>query len=238
MAEGWISIHRKIFECPLFQNEPYTKMQAWIYLIAQANHTPDYIYIGYEKTLIERGQFHTSIEKLAAAWRWNRKTVMRFLDVLENEKMCLQKRTASGTTLTIVNYDLYQDSGTTKRTSKRTPKGTSDGTTDGTQTIMINNVNNDNKREGTRFIPPTLEEVEAYIKEKHFTINATKFVNHYTANGWIRGKTKMKDWKAAVRYWQTLENEKDEPQKDKFNNFESSQGTDWDAVERNLLQKK
>ena len=52
------------------------------------------------------------------------------------------------------------------------------------------------------FVPPTVEEVQAYITEKGYHISAEKFVDYYTANGWMVGKAKMKDWKAAVRNWE------------------------------------
>ena len=52
-----------------------------------------------------------------------------------------------------------------------------------------------------RFMPPTVEEVEDYINEKGYSIDAHKFVDYYTANGWRVGKSPMKDWRAAVRNW-------------------------------------
>lgn len=52
-----------------------------------------------------------------------------------------------------------------------------------------------------RFSPPTIEEVEAYIKENGYSVNAEKWYSHYESNGWYVGKNKMKDWKASVRYW-------------------------------------
>lgn len=52
-----------------------------------------------------------------------------------------------------------------------------------------------------RFVPPSLQEVETYITESGFNVDANKWFNHYTANGWRVGKTKMVDWKAAVRTW-------------------------------------
>jgi hypothetical protein len=52
-----------------------------------------------------------------------------------------------------------------------------------------------------RFTPPTVEEVEDYINEKGYNIDAHKFVDYYTANGWRVGKSPMKDWRAAVRNW-------------------------------------
>jgi SOS-response transcriptional repressor LexA len=52
-------------------------------------------------------------------------------------------------------------------------------------------------------IPPDKNEVIAYFKEKNTpTIEAEKFYNHFESNGWlVGGKTKMKDWKAAIRNW-------------------------------------
>lgn len=53
-----------------------------------------------------------------------------------------------------------------------------------------------------RFKPPTVEEVREYLDSKAYTdIDPEAFVYHYEANGWFRGKTKMKSWKAAVETW-------------------------------------
>lgn len=51
-------------------------------------------------------------------------------------------------------------------------------------------------------IPPTVEEVTQYCKERKNGIDAAHFVDYYTSNGWKVGKQKMKDWKAAVRTWE------------------------------------
>lgn len=53
-----------------------------------------------------------------------------------------------------------------------------------------------------RFTPPTLEEVKAYCAERKNNVDAQRFVDYYTSNGWLVGKNKMKDWKAAVRTWE------------------------------------
>lgn len=52
------------------------------------------------------------------------------------------------------------------------------------------------------FKPPTLEEVKAYCLERKNAVDPEKWMNHYTANGWMVGRTKMKDWRAAVRTWE------------------------------------
>jgi hypothetical protein len=50
-------------------------------------------------------------------------------------------------------------------------------------------------------IPPTIEEVKDFIRENGYPINADRWYNHYLAKGWLIGKTKMKNWHAAVRTW-------------------------------------
>lgn len=55
-------------------------------------------------------------------------------------------------------------------------------------------------------IPPTLEQVKQYCAAKGIGIDAQRFVDYYTANGWMVGRTKMKDWTAAVRTWNAKEN--------------------------------
>lgn len=61
-------------------------------------------------------------------------------------------------------------------------------------------INNSNK--SSRFTPPTLEEVKQYCQERNNNIDAERFLDYYTSNGWMVGKNKMKDWKAAVRTWE------------------------------------
>lgn len=61
------------------------------------------------------------------------------------------------------------------------------------------------KRE--RFTQPTLSEVEAYINEKGYHIDAEQFIDFYESKGWMVGKNKMKNWKAAVRTWEKRHNE-------------------------------
>lgn len=66
--------------------------------------------------------------------------------------------------------------------------------------IKDNNINNNIVT--NRFVPPTLEQVREYCKSRNNNVDAEHFVDYYTANGWLVGKNKMKDWKAAVRTWE------------------------------------
>lgn len=83
----------------------------------------------------------------------------------------------------------------------------------------INNINNNNnkyicvqqevatppeltpKKKTSRFLPPTEEEVKQYCLENGYTLDAQRFVDFYECKGWMVGKNKMKNWKAAVRTW-------------------------------------
>lgn len=64
------------------------------------------------------------------------------------------------------------------------------------------------KKRSTRFSPPALEDVKAYCLERNKGVDPERWYNHYTANGWMVGKNKMKDWKAAVRTWESREQKK------------------------------
>jgi len=60
------------------------------------------------------------------------------------------------------------------------------------------------KKKAANFIPPTVEEVAAYCKERNNAVDPELFVDHYEANGWVQGSSRkqIKDWKACVRTWE------------------------------------
>lgn len=53
------------------------------------------------------------------------------------------------------------------------------------------------------FVPPTVEEVKAYIAEKGWQIDAEQWWNFYNSKGWMVGKNKMQKWKSAVATWKS-----------------------------------
>ena len=69
--------------------------------------------------------------------------------------------------------------------------------------IEIEKEKDKKEKRGKRvFTPPTLEEVQAYCRERGNSIDPQYFLDYYTTTGWMRGKVKLKDWKAAVRTWE------------------------------------
>lgn len=227
MEKGWIKLHRKILDCEVFAGEPFSKMQAWIYLLLMANHEPREIRLGYEKVVIERGQFHTSERKLASIWGWNFKTVRRFLRVLEVEQMITKSVSTYGSTLTIVNYDNYQVSGSTEGSTKGSTKGSASGTQ--TRNKEIKNINNN------VFTPPTLEEVTAYCRERNNDVNPKQFFDYFQAGHWIDSEGKpVRNWKQKLITWEK-KGRKPQPQKAKTNIIESHD-YDFNELERILSQ--
>ena len=70
------------------------------------------------------------------------------------------------------------------------------------------NVNGEvQKGKRKRFTPPTPDQVKEYCRERGNKVDPEKFFAYYAANGWKVGKNAMKDWKAAVRYWETNGND-------------------------------
>lgn len=59
------------------------------------------------------------------------------------------------------------------------------------------------------FKPPTPDEVQEYLdSQKCKFFDGEQFCDFYTARGWLIGKNKMKDWRAAVRTWIRRDKEK------------------------------
>ena len=75
------------------------------------------------------------------------------------------------------------------------------------------------------FVKPTVEEIEAFCKEKKYTVNAQQFFNYYESNGWKIGRNAMKSWQAAVQNWNT----RDQANKKATGTMWSNNSTDADT---------
>lgn len=71
-----------------------------------------------------------------------------------------------------------------------------------TEKELEKEVDKEKEKYKRQFTKPTLEEVQAYCLERGKGVDAQKWFNYYSANGWKVGKNPMKDWKAAVRTWE------------------------------------
>jgi hypothetical protein len=80
-----------------------------------------------------------------------------------------------------------------------------------------NNTNNNKTNKGGRFTPPSVEQVMEYCNHRQNGINAQNFIDFYQSKGWKVGNSKMKDWKASVRTWETNNKIRNEQNADKRN---------------------
>jgi len=55
MNNGWIKLHRKIFDNPIWQNEKALKI--WIWCLLKANHKQNHILFSRQQIPIKKGQF-------------------------------------------------------------------------------------------------------------------------------------------------------------------------------------
>lgn len=148
---GFIKLDRSIFEHWIFQDAD--KFRAFVDLIQLARWKDEKLLVGNELIIIPRGSYYTSELKLAERWGWSRNKTREFLKLLESEKMITKKGTSKGTTVTIENYRIYQDEGTTKDTSKEQQKDNKK-TTEGTS--------NGHQKDSERY---TKEEYKEYIRK-------------------------------------------------------------------------
>lgn len=97
------------------------------------------------------------------------------------------------------NYDLPKSSNQNCRNRQIRIDGIVNSTTDNIPDNIPDSIG--------RFTPPTLQEVQVYCMNRHNNVDPGKFIDFYSAKGWMIGKNKMKDWKAAVRTWEKGERE-------------------------------
>lgn len=115
---GWIKVHRKIFENWVWNDKPFSKGQAWIDLLLLANHQKEKLPYKDEIIISERGTICRSVLWLADRWGWGREKTRRFLNQLEADGMLKINATTHQTTISIVNYEVYQDIQPANQTTK------------------------------------------------------------------------------------------------------------------------
>ena len=69
----------------------------------------------------------------------------------------------------------------------------------------IPNINTDIKpnKKPNIFVPPTLEEIEAYCRDRQNGVDAKRFYDYYSAGNWVDAKgNKVKNWKQKLITWE------------------------------------
>lgn len=73
--------------------------------------------------------------------------------------------------------------------------------------VKENNTSINNKKKIYKrkdFVPPTLEEIQNYCEERKNNVNAKKFYDYYSTNGWRDSNDKpIKNWKLKIINWES-----------------------------------
>lgn len=230
--KGFIMIDRSILEDDMYFSEKFTRMQAYMDLCLLAAFKSRSFYIRGNKVELQPMQVAKSVRDLADRWQWSVNKVRGYLYELEKGDYIDTQKTSVNQIITIKKYIVVN---TQNDTQINTQTDTQNDTQTDTPIIKNNNVNNENKeiviesvvvsneqqtlptptkgkkRRSSVFVKPTLEECIAYAQEKGYQWNIERFFNYYESNGWRVGQNPMKNWKAAMRTWNTKEPQYSQP---------------------------
>lgn len=198
MHSGYIKLWRKLEHSPIFTNSEAVHL--FIYLLIKASRTARKT--THKTTVINLlpGQLVTGRKKLSEATGINESKVYRILELLKSEQQIEQQTNKHYSIITITNWTSYQENEQQNEQQMNNKR-----TTDEQQMNTIQELKNEEKEKKesrARFTPPTIEEVSCYCRERNNGVIPEKWHNHYSSKGWMVGKNKMKDWKAAVRTWE------------------------------------
>ena len=106
---NWIKLNRKIWDNFIWDFDKPQYAMAWIDMLLMANYKDKKILFDGKPIVVARGSFITSIAKLSERWKVNKRTVKRFLDLLQSDEMIEYKCSNKCTTVFICNYNTFQD---------------------------------------------------------------------------------------------------------------------------------
>lgn len=136
MSEGWISLHRKMIDWEWYDHIP-TKV-LFLHCLLKANHKSK----TWRGVTINRGQFLTSLGNLSDETGLSIQNVRTAIRNLESTRELTRKPTNKSTTISITNYEKYQEANTQKTNKQHASN---------TQPTTTNNDNNDNKEYSADF---------------------------------------------------------------------------------------
>lgn len=194
VQNGFVALHRSLLSWG-WHADPAT---GWLFvnLLLMANWTDS----EWRGMTIKRGQLITGRKALAAQTGLSERQIRTALDHLKSTNELTIKSTNKFSLITIVNYGKFQD-------VQSDIDQQNDQQVDQRPTSNRPQLNKDNKEQQSvkprkRFTPPTVEDVDSYCRERGNNVDAQRLVDFYTASGWMRGKTPIRDWKACVRTWE------------------------------------
>lgn len=215
----YIKLSEKILDWEWFTDGNMLKV--WIYLLVNAQQFEDGRHRGIE---IKTGQVITGRKEISRETGLSEQQVRTCLNRLKSTNEITIESTNQYSLITILKYDIYQSGdvyGNQQNNQDPNQRITNEQPTDNQQITTSKILRNEDikniKKEIYKERKPTIEEVRSYCKERNNGVDADKWFNYYSANGWKVGKNPMKDWKACVRTWERNTPKQEERKSDYYN---------------------
>jgi hypothetical protein len=204
---GYILIARQ-YDYSAIAHAPPLVQVIFLWLLRHAYHS-DRRYCG---NIIRRGQCLTSYKEIQEGLYWmvgfrkqkpTKHQCEGSMKWLKNAAMVATKKTTRGFIVTICNYDKYQSQKNYKRSTNATQN--TERAPQCADTINKHykhlSIETEKERVLSKFQKPNVQEVSEYAEGIGFELDGRRFVDFYESKGWMVGKNKMRDWRAAVRTW-------------------------------------
>lgn len=201
--QGYIKLHRSIIDWEWYSDN--IVKDVFLHLLLNANHKDN----NWRGIMVKEGQVITGRLKLASELNFTEMQIRTALKKLKSTNEITIKTTSQYSIITINNWNLYQQDNQqdNQRTTNEQPTNIQRITTNKNDKNEKNDKNIiGEKNKNKIFVIPTVEEIKKYCEERKNNVDAERFFDYYESRGWLIGKNKMKDWKAAIRTWERKDN--------------------------------
>jgi hypothetical protein len=162
MTEGWIALHRKIYNSKDFNNQ--LEVAVFLYLVSMASHKPVKVIYRKKKLSLKRGEVSIAYKDLAKKFDLSERKIRTIIANLIHSGNLNQTLHKNLSIYTIVKYSKYQD----------VPVKTDQTLTDRTTTIYTNTTSIDKNmlslssmtNTPKKITIPTLQDLKTKIIEK------------------------------------------------------------------------
>ena len=162
MNDGWIALHRKIYNSSDFNNQ--LEVAVFLYLVAMASHKPVQVVYRKKKLTLKRGEVSIAYKDLAKKFDISERKIRTIIKNLVHTRNLNQTLTRNLSVYSIVKYSKYQDA------PPKTDQTLTDRTT--TNTNILYSINKNDKSLSNMTVKPkkitipTLQDLKTKIIEK------------------------------------------------------------------------
>lgn len=189
--DGWVKIHRKLRDNPIYSNS--VAVHCWIECLLRASHEDEGFFLSRRKVILKPGEFIMGREEFGKKIGVSGSTAWYWLNQFKVDSMIDIKTTNKGSVVSIKKWNTYQ---------KADNKLDNRKTTDEQQMNTDKNVKNVKKRDGTRTTPVFNEEYAIKLAgELLVPLSEIKRVWDMMVASRISQGKPYKEWNMALRNW-------------------------------------